>query len=434
MSELLTDKYFPKTLEEFIGNIEMVENTLKWAKAWQNGEEQKPLLFVGPTGIGKTALAYLIAKEMGWQIFEMNSSDLRNKDTIEKVAGAATGNASLFGSKRLILIDEVDSLQAADRGGAGAIASVIKTAKNPIILTANDIYANKKLVALRSITIISDFKKINYLSIAKRLRAICDIENITYDPDAVKALAKNSGGDFRGALLDIQSLAPSINLDGVSQLGQRQRKEKIFPVMTKIFKGHDLAGIQQVVYKSEVSSDLLMRWVEENIPRQFDEEDGAKAFSYLSRGDIFQGRIYRRQHYSFLKYVYFLSTVGVGLARTKDYSGWKPFQFPSLLSSLSASTSKRALRKLVAKKIGVKTHLSIKQGMRDIPYIQMLLENKELAPGLIDYFEFDEKEIAFLLNTKSTTKKVQNLLKESSAIEEKRVIDKIHSTQTTLFG
>ncbi len=434
MSELLTDKYMPKNFDEFIGNIEMVENTVKWANAWQNGEEQKPLLFIGPPGIGKTALAYLIAKEMNWQIFEMNSSDLRNKETIEKVAGSATGNASLFGGKRLILIDEVDSLQAADRGGAGAISAVIKTARNPIILTANDLYSNKKLVPLRTLATLNEFKKINYLSIAKRLRAICDIEGIKFDPEAIKELAKNSGGDFRGALLDLQSLVPEVTLENINGLGQRQRKEKIFPVITKIFKGHDLKEINDMVYNSEVSSDLLMRWVEENIPRQFDKDDCAKAFSYLSRGDIFQGRIYRRQHYSFLKYVYFLSTVGVGLSRAKDYSGWNPFQFPSLLSSLSASTSKRALRKLIAEKIGKKTHVSTKQGMHDISFIQILMENKEIAPGIVDYFEFDEKEIAFLLNTKTTTKKVQNLLEKSSEIEEKRVIEHIHSKQTTLFG
>jgi replication factor C large subunit len=434
MGDLFPDKYFPKDFDEFIGNVEVVETAKKWAEEWQNGKNQKPLLFFGSPGIGKTCLAYLIASKMNWQIFEMNSSDLRNKDSIEKIAGAATGNASLFGTKRLILIDEVDAMQGADRGGAGALAAIIKTANNPIIFTANDIYKNRNLVSLRSLTELKEFRKINYLSIAKRLRAICDKEEIEYDEDAVKELAKNSGGDFRSALLDTQSLSPKITKENVGELFPRQRKEKIFPVMTKIFKSHDMWGIKQMVDNTEVSSDLLLRWVEENIPRQFDEIDSAKAFDILSRGDIFQGRIYRRQHYAFLKYVYFLSTVGVGLSRSKDYHGWKPFQFPNLLSSLSASTAKRKQRKVTAGKIGKKTHTSIRHGMQDLPFIALLLKNKTMAPQLTNYFEFDEKDLAFLLITKKDTKKVQNLLAQSAEIEKQIILEKSQPKQSKLFG
>jgi replication factor C large subunit len=431
MSQLFTDKYIPQNFDEFIGNTEIVDFAKSWAENWS--KEKKPLLLFGPAGIGKTSLAYLIAKEFDWQIFEMNASDLRNKDNIEKVMGAASNNSSLFETKRLVLIDEVDSLQSQDRGGGSAIASIVKEACNPIILTANDIYKDKKLLPLRSLTELKEFKKINYLSIAKRLREVCEKENISYDEEAIKELAKNSGGDFRGSLLDIQSLSPEVTMENVKTIGQRLKKEKIFPVVTKIFKGHKLEEIQQVVFNSEVSSDLLMRWVEENIPRQFDETDSAKAFHYLSRGDIFQGRIFNRQHYGFLKYVYFLSTTAVGLSREKDYTGWKPFQFPTLLKSLSASTAKRNLRKKVSKKIGTKTHTSIREGMQDLPFIQTLFENKDLSPSLTHFFEFDEDELAFILNTKKTTKKVKKLLEESKEIEKKAIIENTKRGQTKLF-
>ncbi|MDD4251001.1 MAG: replication factor C large subunit [Candidatus ainarchaeum sp.] len=434
MSELLIDKYFPKTFEEFIGNTEIVDDAIKWAESWQNNISQKPLLFFGPPGIGKTALAHLIAKKFEWQIFEMNSSDLRNKDTIERIAGAAVGNASLFGFKRLVLIDEIDSLQSSDRGGAGAIMSIIKNANNPIILTANEIYADKKLVPLRTLTQLKEFKKINYLSIARRLREICDIEKIVYDPEAIKELAKNSGGDFRSALIDVQNNSDDISLDNIKNIFPRTKKEKIFPLMTKIFKSQNLKEMQEMVFNSEVSSELLVKWVEENIPRQFDGEDTAKAFSILSRGDIFSGRIFRRQNYSFLKYVFFLSTVGVGLSRTKEYSGWRPFQFPNLLSSLSASTSKRSIRKEIGKKIGSKTHISIKDGVRDIPFIQVLIENKQIAPPIISFFDFDEKEIAFFLNTKDNTKKVKLLKESADEIKKQRLISLRKGKQSSLFS
>ncbi len=433
MSQQFTDKFFPKDFDEFIGNVELVDSTIKWAQDWEEGRKQKPLLFFGSPGVGKTTIAQLIARKMGWQLFEMNSSDLRNKDTIEKIAGAATNNSTLFGSKRLILIDEVDTLHRVDRGGAGAISLLLKDANNPIILTANNIYSDKRLLPLRSLATLKEFRKINYLSIAKRLREICEKENIVFDPEAIKELAKNSGGDFRSALLDTQSLAPEIKMEEVKKLYPRRREEKIFPVMTKIFKGKTIAEIQQIVENSEVSSDLLFRWVEENIPRQYDSKDTARAFEILSRGDIFYGRIFRRQNYSFLKYVYFLSTVGVGLSKEKEYHGWQPFQFPVLLTSLSASTSKRAMRKKIASKIGEKTHCSIRQGMKDISFVQVLLEKKELAHKVILFFGFDEKEVAFLLVTKPTTKKIQNLMEQADLLEKEIIATKGRPKQTSLF-
>ncbi len=434
MSYLLTDKYFPKNYGEFIGNVEVVEFAKKWASLWNENKKQKPLCFFGQSGSGKTCLAYLIAKQNNWEIFEMNASNFRTKDDIEKIAGMAAGNSSLFGKKRLILLDEVDGLQSQDRGGAGAIFSLIKETTNPVILTANEIYSDRKLVPLRTIAELKEFKKINYLSIAKRLREIGELEGYEFDADAIKELAKNSGGDFRSALLDMQSLSPKIGMKDVLELGPRARGEKIFNVMAKIFKGHDAKEIQEMAFNSEVSGELLFRWVEENIPRQFEGEDISNAFNILSRADIFNGRIWRRQHYGFLKYSSALSTWGVGLSRSKDYSGWRPFQFPSLLSSLSATTSKRELKKKVGEKIGHKMHTSKRHGLQDIPFIQTMLENKENAPALVSFFEFDDKELAFLMNTKSDTKKVKNIIEESKEFKKQVILSKMHGKQQKIFS
>ena len=337
-SQLFTDKYAPSTFEQFIGNVEIVDKARLWASNWNSNKPQKPLFFFGAPGVGKTALAFLIAKEFGWQLFEMNASDLRDKESIARIAGAATLNSSLFGNKRLILLDEVDGLGSNDRGGAGAIVSILKEASNPVILTANDIYADKNLAPLRTACELCDFKKINYLSIAKRLREICALENIEFDEDAVKELARNCSGDMRSALLDIQSLSPKVTPDNVNALSYRERKEKIFPVMSRIFKGKNLREVREAVDASEVSVDTIALWVEENIPRQYDNIDAASAFDSLSKSDIFNGRIRIRQHWGFLKYSIPLATAGVALARSKDYHSFIPLSFPTILSSLSASS------------------------------------------------------------------------------------------------
>ncbi|VVB74572.1 Replication factor C large subunit [uncultured archaeon] len=431
--DLFTDKYVPKNFEEFIGNVEIVERAIAWAKVWQEGTRQKPLFLYGASGVGKTALAFLIAKEMGWQLFEMNASDLRDKESIEKIAGAATSNSSLFGGKRLILLDEVDGLQSQDRGGAGAINSIIKEANNPVILTANDAY-DKKLVSLRTTTEMLEFKKINYLSIAKHLRGVAAKENIEFDEEAVKELAKNCGGDMRSALLDIQSLAPKVTIENVRALSFRERKEKVFPVMGKIFKGRSIKEIKDAVDSADVSADMLSLWVEENIPRQFDAIDAGRAFDVLSRADVFNGRIMNRQHWGFLKYSIFLSTAGVGLSKTKDYHSFIPMAFPSILSSLSSSSSKREMRKRIAAKIGEKMHCSRRDALADLPFLLELIKNEKYAKDFSWFFGFDEAELAFLYGKKSDDKKIAELVKEAKVLEKNVILERLHGKQATLFG
>ena len=433
VSTLFTDKYFPKSFDEFIGNVEVVDRVRSWAKAWSEGKPQKPIFFYGGTGVGKTTLAQLVAMEFKWQFFEMNASDLRDREAIEKIAGAATANSSLFGSKRLILLDEVDGLQSRDGGGSSAIVRILKEANNPVILIANDIYSERYLSEIRPVCELIEFKKINYLSIAKRLREICLIENIAFDDDAIKEIARNCAGDFRSALLDVQSLSPKIALSGVNALSHRERKEKIFPVISKVFKGKSIKEVRDAVDYSDVSFDTIFLWVEENIPRQFDSIDAATAFDSLSRADVFNGRIMNRQHWGFLKYSILLSTSGVALSRRRDYHSFVPLAFPSILSSLSSSSKKRSTRKEIASKMGEKMHCSVNEVLKNFPFYTMLVESEKYSKSLVYFFGFDEDEVAFLLGKKSGSAFVENLMKEVKKIGQECMAKKIHSNQHTLF-
>ncbi|MFH1240337.1 MAG: replication factor C large subunit [Candidatus Diapherotrites archaeon] len=421
MSEIWTEKYSPKDLSEFIGNDEISRRVQAWADAWASGQPQKPLLLHGSPGVGKTCLAILTAKLYDWELFEMNASDFRTKDIIDKVAGAASQGATFSGKKRLILLDEVDGLQSQDRGGAGSIITILKESKNPIILTANEIYADQKLAPMRTYAEPLEFKKINYLSIAKRLREILDTELMTYDPEAIKEFAKNTGGDFRAALLDLQTLSMNqkeITMADVQSLGYRERKENIFKIMKSIFKGKDLKEIRQNTFQSSVSGDLLSAWVEENIPRQYtNNEDAARAFAALSRADIFNGRIYKRQYWGYKRYSSDLMSSGVAFAKENEYYDFVMYTFPTLLRQLSGSRALRAMKKELGTKIGKKIHTSSREVMAyDLPYLQMFFENKELAAQYTAQFELNEKELAFLMNTKPTTKKVKKILEEAEEI------------------
>lgn len=429
MQQLWTVKYFPANPGEFVGNQAVVEEAGRWAEGWANGRKQKPLLLFGQTGSGKTTLAYLVAKTNCWGIFELNASDFRTKEIIEHLAGAASQGSSFSGKPRLVLLDEVDGLQAVDRGGAAAIVKILKESRNPVMLTANEIYADRKLQPIRNECTLLEFRKINYLSIAKRLKEICGSEGIDFDDDAITLLAKNSGGDFRASLLDLQTLAiagKKITPEAVSSLGEREKTEKIFSILGKIFRGKSIEEIRKARFSADVSDELLRSWIEENIPRAYPKpEDTAAAFERLSRADVFQGRIMRRQNWGFLRYSSELATAGVSLSRKNEYHDFVMYKFPSLLSRMSRSKGIRATKKSLAEKVSGKTHSGAMEVLReDLPYLRMVFQNKARAAELASIFGFDENEVAFLMNTKPETKKVQAVLEEAEKLRAKRFAEK----------
>lgn len=433
MAELWTEKYAPQKWSDFVGNGQVVLRIKEWANSWQSGNPQKPLLLHGPVGNGKTTLAHLCAKEMGWQLFEMNASDFRTRELIEKFAGNAAQGASLFGSLRLILLDEIDGLQAQDKGGAEAIAKLIKSSMNPIILTANDIYENRKLLPIRASCEIIKMDKVMHTQIFSLLKKICTAENLVFEEPAIELLAKESSGDVRAAILDLQTLSLSgrITLDAVKHLSYREREQNIFNVIAMIMRAKTFKDVQKARAQSDVDDELLAAWVAENIPLQYDSADTANSLNYVSLADVFEGRILKRQYFGLKRYVSELATSCAVLSRSKEYHGWVKYQFPKVINELSKSAEQRAIKKSICKKISLLINESAKSvAQNELPLIMFLFSDKARAAALTALFGFDEKEVSFLL-PKGNAKDVQEILDKAEDIKAKLVMDKINK-QTTI--
>jgi len=403
---LWTDKYRPKNLEEFAGNPEAVEGIKRWAFDWERGKDGKPILIHGSPGVGKSALAYALAGSMEWPVVEMNASDFRDEESVRRIVGEASASNTLFGGRRLVLIDEVDGLQRSDRGGNKAILEVVKNAAQPVILTANDVW-KPSLASIRTASTVIPMRKVNSRTIASILKKIASREKVEVADEVITNIANNSSGDLRSAINDLQALAEG-GTGSAAIVGQRDRERNIFESVRSVFKAKEFEEAREVMWGVD-DREMFVKWIEENVPLEYEKAcDIERAFEMLSRADVFDGRIMRRQHWGFMRYSNDLATAGVALAKEEPYHKFVKYQFPRIISSLGSSRGERAARKAVGLKIGQKCHLSSRDAVGIfLPLLRAVCKESGSAQKVQEYFDFDDDEMEYVVGGKKAPSKAK---------------------------
>ncbi|MCL6578168.1 MAG: replication factor C large subunit [Candidatus Bathyarchaeota archaeon] len=413
-----TLKYKPKSLAEVVGNKEAIEKFGEWVKSWEKGVPKKRAAFLyGPPGVGKTVTVEAFANDFKMELVEKNASDYRTEDAVKRFAGLASQFGSLFGGKRIVLLDELDGLTGtADRGGVKAITEIVKTAQCPVVLIANNVY-DPRFTNLRVFCLLIEFKKPPAGEVAKHLKRICSLEGIQADENALKFIAQRSEGDIRSAINDLQALAQGkkrLTYEDVSWLGYRDRQDTIFNVLRMILYGKTCVGAKQAADMADVDVDMLFEWIYENAPAHLtDPHDLAKAMDALSMADVYRGRIRLTQDWSFMRYVIDYLTAGVAMARqnTKIH-GWIPFKFPERIQMLSRSKAERAAQLNIGYKIKRKCHISAVRATKEvIPYLRIIFKNNaEMAAGLAKWLDLDQEMIESLVGSKEKAEAITRLL------------------------
>ena len=421
------EKYRPKSMMEVIGNNKVKEELKNWVEEILNNKSPKPILLVGPPGCGKTTLTNAIANDYRFELIELNASDKRNKDTIKQIAGGALISKSLSGKKALIVLDEVDGISGnSDRGGVSEILKIIKIAKNPLILTANDIY-KQSLSSLRNVCKIVKINSIHTNSIVPILRRIVLREGFNVDDKILKTIAKHSGGDVRAAINDLESLiiGNKLNLDEVKELPDRDIEKNIFDAIRIIFKTNNYNTAVSAMFNIKEDIGTIEEWIAENIPREYKKRDDImKAYDNLSKADIFLGRVHNRQYYGLWRYASSFMTAGVALAKDEKYLGFCSYTRPAIFTKLTKTKVKRNIMNKILNKISLKTHSTTKRARDDLAYLVFILNNNPTyGAGLVEFYELNKEEVENLVN-KTTTKKIFKIINDKTNIKIQKNIQK----------
>ena len=396
---LFTLKYAPKNTAQVFGQQKAVAELKEFIVNYKQ-KKQKAALLHGPIGNGKTSSVYALAKELKYDILEINSSDLRNAESIASFLGSALGQQSLFFTPKLILIDEVDNISGVkDRGCIPALLKAIEKSAFPVILTANDL-EDSKLKPLTKACQLIPYHKLQYRTIAHCLQWVCEQEGITFEEKALASLARQVDGDLRGALIDLQISTPDKHFpfDRVLSLSDRKRTETILNALTLIFKSSSVENALGSLDDVDMDYKEVFLWMDENLPQEYLSASSlARAYEHLSRADVFQGRIRRQQHWRFLVYINSLLTAGISSAKEEKNPQFVQYRRTMRLLRIWQANMQNAKKKEIAGKVAAATHTSQRGALHYVPHLQALFQ-KSKEGTLAEELDLTDEEIAWLRN------------------------------------
>jgi DNA polymerase-3 subunit gamma/tau len=262
-------KYRSQSFDEVIGQQHV---TIVLQNAIRLGRIAHAYLFCGPRGCGKTSTARLLARALNCQAQDgptptpcgecemcLRIRDGSAMDVIEMDAASETGiddvrekiieNAKYApgqGRYKVYIIDEVHDLSAK------AFDSLLKTIEEPpahVVFILATTEAHKVPITIRSRCQRMDFRRGTLQDLTGNIRRVLDKEQITYDVEAIEAVARAAEGSFRDSLsLLEQSMAYADGkltleavMDSIGSIGPQMLDE-----VMDILASDDLLGAWQL--------------------------------------------------------------------------------------------------------------------------------------------------------------------------------------------
>jgi DNA polymerase III delta prime subunit len=207
MKELWTEKYRPKTIEDYVFKDEAQKRQVK---SWIKEGSIPHLLFSGSAGIGKTTLAKVLINELGIEDFDVLEINASRTNSVDDVRDTITSFIQMipFGPFKVVLLDEADYLTI---NGQAVLRGLMETysAHSRFILTCN--YKNKIIPAIHSRCQGFHVEKTDQVEFTARVATILLTENIDFDMDTLDTYVKLTYPDLRKCINAVQQNVTETN-------------------------------------------------------------------------------------------------------------------------------------------------------------------------------------------------------------------------------
>ena len=292
-----SDKYRPKNILDLVGNEEARKSFVEWFANWKKGI--KPILLVGPPGIGKTTLANLAAKQFGYDLISINASDVRNKQSIQETLSPVLGNQTVLGTP-MIFIDEVDGVHGrADYGGIQAITNILKESTVPIVLAANS-DSSDKMKSIKKAVKTMELKPLSPKLLRLYLNRILQLEGVKISSDSLTKLVTESRGDIRSMINSVQAIVTGFNPMTEKSFESLDIEEGI----NAFYKAKSIEEARSILYSLRIDPrEKINAFYSSIITSKVSLDDMQKFLRVISEADMLYGKIMKTQQWRLLRYL-----------------------------------------------------------------------------------------------------------------------------------
>jgi replication factor C large subunit len=296
------EKYRPTSPSQLVGNEASREALYKWLADWKPGS--KPALLIGPPGVGKTTAVHATSTRLGFTVIELNASDARTEQKLERYVGPTLSSGDVLGGKLLLLLDEVDGIYGrADMGAMEFILDKLVGAPLPVAFTANR-KDDPRLQKISGKSVVFTFKPIPPRLVEVYLRQISKREGLTIKEDASAAIAMRSHGDMRVAINSLQGLQLQKTTPNLDVLAEKTSEQTAAANLLSFLHAEDpdeaFAYIRNVRVEPREKMALIYHSV---VNSEISTEERAEVLSSLAKIDVLVGRIYRKQTWRLLRHL-----------------------------------------------------------------------------------------------------------------------------------
>ncbi|MCI5667697.1 MAG: replication-associated recombination protein A [Oscillospiraceae bacterium] len=206
----LADRIRPSSLDDVVGQSHLIGKNRPLSRIIESGRIPN-MIFYGPSGVGKTTVARIIAESANMRLHKLNGTSASTGDIKSVVSEVDT----FLGTNGILLyLDEIQYLNKKQQQSLleyiedGSITLIASTTENPYFYVYN---------AILSRSTVFEFKPVQPAELEKAVRrgfaCMTEETGVEYilDDEAVKYICHGCGGDVRKSLNTVELCALTCN-------------------------------------------------------------------------------------------------------------------------------------------------------------------------------------------------------------------------------